>query len=255
MLTQQQYKLLTFIYQRIQAGGVPPSFDEMRDALELKSKSGVHRLVEALVERGYLQRLPNRARALAVKKLPDNMAPVHEPAPLQNKISNIPAWARHLPLNDNGPLPANLLTGGARTNRLGEGDADDGVKLPMYGKIAAGTPIEALQDASHFIQVPERIIRAGYSPKHYYCLLVEGDSMCEAGILNGDTIVIERTQSVNNGDIAVVFIDNAEATLKRIFYHGEKYTLKPENRHYRELEFSADRISVQGRLAGLIRKY
>ncbi len=258
MLTQQQFRLLNFIYQKTTQNGVSPSFDEMRDALELKSKSGIHRLIQALEERGYLRRIPNRARALEVVRMPQNAvaAPnqaINSHVKIKNTDANIPknipSWARNIVQN----YTTNQTI--RKTYHLSDNIDDEEIsnhtKLPLYGKIAAGTPIEALHDDSAFIHVPNHLLGKG----DYYCLCVEGDSMVEAGILNDDIIIIEKTENVAEGTIAVALIDNEEATLKRVFIKGDNIILKPENRHYKERELATERVRVQGRLSGLIRKY
>lgn len=238
MLTKKQYELLLFIERRLRESGVSPSFDEMKDALELKSKSGIHRLITALEERGFIRRLPHRARALEVLRFPEN-AHQHE------------AFAA-------AGVPPALTEGdeGGRVVRGNFGSApralpDDHVSLPLYGKIAAGTPIEALRHHGEMLSVPAAMAGLG---KHY-CLMVEGDSMIEAGILNGDVVIIRECQTAENGAIVVALVDGVEATLKRLRRKGNTVALEPANQTYETRIFGPDRVTVQGRLVGLMRTY
>ena len=217
MLTVKQHELLQFINERLSGTGVSPSFDEMREALELKSKSGVHRLISALEERGFIRRLPNRARALEVVKLPD--MPVATVTPIR------PAAAR--------PMPAN-----------------DMVELPLHGRIAAGTPIEALQGTESFA-VPAALL----GPGEHYALEVSGDSMVDEGILDGDFALIRKVDTARDGEIVVALIDNEEATLKTFRREGSMIRLDPANRQYEAQRYDPRRVQIQGRLAGLIRRY
>ncbi len=232
MLTKKQHELLLYINEYLTDNGVSPSFDEMKEALGLKSKSGIHRLITALVERGFIRRLPHRARAVEVMRLPSDM----------------PKAAR----------------GGARFNpKVIEGDFKnrmhgasiapevEAVQLPLYGRIAAGTPIEALRDHSNFVEVPASMLSNG----EHYALEVEGDSMVDVGILDGDTVVIERGDTAENGSIIVALVDKEEATLKRIRRHGKSIALEPANTSYETRIFPPGRVQVQGRLVGLIRSY
>jgi len=235
MLTKKQYELLVLIDRRINESGVPPSFDEMKDALGLKSKSGIHRLISGLEERGFIRRLPHRARALEVLKLPEN---------LEIKRAT-----------DASSKPANVIKGefgakpqSATVSPMALGSSED---LPMLGRIAAGTPIEAISDPSSYIGVPPSMLGGG----EHYCLEIDGDSMIDAGIFDGDTVVIERTNRTENGAIVVALVDNEEATLKYIHQRGDKVALEPANPAYETRIFGPDRVQVQGRLVGLIRKY
>ena len=239
MLTRKQYDLLLFINEYINSNGVSPSFDEMKDALNLKSKSGIYRLIGSLQERGFLAKLANRARALEVIRLPGNVDP--DNLPKRNPRSD----RKHRPEQDN-------LTqiGGYRDSQPFH-SRQQLIQLPLYGIIAAGTPIEALRDESMMVEVPLTMLGKG----DHYALEIDGDSMVEAGILNGDTVVIERAERVNNGDIAVALIDNEEATLKRYEQNGDMITLHPANRHYQTFQYSVERVSIQGKLVGLMRKY
>ncbi len=228
MLTKKQYELLMFINERLKETGVSPSFDEMKDALDLKSKSGIHRLIVALEERGFIKRLPHRARALDVIKLPDTMA------------SSLSAPSRAiLP-----PLAANMTTDLAVND-------DKAVSLSVMGRIAAGTPIEALQEEVNQISVPIEIMRSG----EHYALEVHGDSMIEAGIFDGDTAIIQNCSTAENGEIVVALVEGYEATLKRLRRKGDMIALEAANQTYESRIFRSDQIRVQGRLVGLIRKY
>ena len=235
MLTKKQYELLVLIDRRINESGVPPSFDEMKDALGLKSKSGIHRLISGLEERGFIRRLPHRARALEVLKLPENLE--------IQRTSDAP------------PKPANVIKGefGAKPQSATASPAAlaSSVDLPMLGRIAAGTPIEAISDPSSYIGIPPSMLGGG----EHYCLEIDGDSMIDAGIFDGDTVVIERTNRTENGAIVVALVDNEEATLKYIHQRGDKVALEPANAAYETRIFGPDRVQVQGRLVGLIRKY
>ena len=215
MLTVKQHELLNFIHQRLSATGVSPSFDEMREALDLKSKSGVHRLISALEERQFIRRLPNRARALEVVKLPEVRS------------------ATVLPLRPAASAPAN-----------------DVLDIPLHGRIAAGTPIEALQGTENFT-VPAALL----GPGEHYALEVSGDSMVEEGILDGDFALIRKIDTARDGEIVVALIDNEEATLKTYRREGRMIRLDPANSRYEPQRYDEDRVQIQGRLAGLIRRY
>ena len=216
MLTVKQHELLNFIHDRLSATGVSPSFDEMREALDLKSKSGVHRLISALEERRFIRRLPNRARALEVVRMPEMTAPTSIVTP--------------------GPSP--ILA------------ANDIIEIPMHGRIAAGTPIEALQGSEAFA-VPAALL----GPGEHYALEVSGDSMVEEGILDGDYALIRKVDTAREGEIVVALIDEAEATLKTFRREGQMIRLDPANRHYEAQRYRPDQVRIQGRLAGLIRRY
>jgi repressor LexA len=234
MLTRKQYELLMFIDRHLKSYGVPPSFDEMKDALSLKSKSGIHRLITGLEERGFIRRLPHRARALEVIKLPENVVGARAagkegftPNVIEGKFKN--------------GAPAAVETGG-------EGET---VSLPLYGRIAAGLPIEATRDETETFDVPAALLGRG----EHYALEVQGDSMIEAGIFDGDIAVIERKDTADNGEIVVALVDNAEVTLKRLRRKGASIALEPANATYETRIFGPDRVSVQGRLKALIRVY
>ena len=215
MLTAKQRELLLFIDARLKESGISPSFDEMREALDLKSKSGVHRLISALEERGFIRRLPNRARALEVVKVPDV------------KASNV------VPMRPAAPAPAN-----------------DTIDIPLHGRIAAGTPIEALQGTESF-SVPAALL----GPGEHYALEVSGDSMVEEGILDGDFALIRKVDNARDGEIVVALIDNEEATLKTYRREGRTIRLDPANSRYEPQRYDEGRVQIQGRLSGLIRRY
>jgi repressor LexA len=239
MLTRKQYELLMFIHERIRETGIPPSFDEMKEALDLKSKSGIHRLITALEERGFLRRMEKRARALEVLKLPDNMAETARPATTRSQAQRAPV--RH----GRGP--------DARTTqpRRSYGDSDNAVNVPLVGRIAAGTPIEALQNRIGDVPVPGGMVARG----NHYALEVTGDSMINAGILDGDTVIIQESDSASTGEIVVALVDNEEATLKRLRRRGDSIALEAANPAYETRLYGADRVKVQGKLVGLIRRY
>ncbi len=258
MLTRKQYELLTFIEERLRTAGISPSFEEMKIALDLKSKSGIHRLITALVERGFIRRLPHRARALEVLKLPEN----REPTPLTGNrpAHTLPDAVPNFALNDDHEDSSTFRKGpgevilGKFTGALpGAMMADnaDALALPLYGKIAAGTPIEALRDHNSSIHVPSAMVGAG----EHYCLTIEGDSMVDAGILDGDVVVIRRGETAENGTIVVALVDGHEATLKRLRRKHNAIALEPCNRAYETRIFPPDRVVVQGRLVGLLRHY
>jgi repressor LexA len=223
MLTAKQRELLTYIDQRLKESGVSPSFDEMREALELKSKSGVHRLISALEERQFIRRLPNRARALEVMRMPDGGAAAAAPVAAQ------PAPA---------PVQRPVVV------------ANDTMEIPLAGKIAAGTPIEALQGNDSF-QVPAALL----GPGEHYALEVSGDSMVEEGILDGDYVLIRKSDTAREGEIVVALIDDEEATLKTFRREGSMVRLDPANRSYEPQRYEPRRVKIQGKLAGLIRRY
>ena len=237
MLTKKQHELLTFINQRLAATGIAPSFDEMKDALTLRSKSGIHRLISGLEERGFIRRLPHRARALEVVKLPEDSA-----AP---STANGPAErGRFSPTVIRGDF-AGALPGTPITSDIAA------VDLPLYGRIAAGTPIEALRDQTSTVGVPGSLIGRG----EHYALEVAGDSMIDAGILDGDTVIIQRCDTADSGAIVVALVDNVEVTLKRLRRRGASIALEPANQAYETRIFGPDQVKVQGRLIGLLRRY
>ncbi|MEQ8503746.1 MAG: transcriptional repressor LexA [Rhodospirillales bacterium] len=243
MLTKKQYELLVFIDKRLNESGVSPSFEEMKEALDLRSKSGIHRLITGLEERGFIRRLPHRARALEVLRLPENMDAVA--APPQPSAPPAPAATNVIPGRFGGGSSAPLM-GGGDTGQPGEA-----VSLPLYGRIAAGTPIEALRDHSNAVDVPPSMLGGG----EHYALEVDGDSMVEAGIHDGDTVIIQRTDTAENGAIVVALVEGSEVTLKRLRRKGASVALEPANKAYETRIFGPDQVEVQGRLIGLMRKY
>ena len=233
MLTQKQKQLLVFIHERMQDSGVPPSFDEMKDALDLKSKSGIHRLITALVERGFIRRLPHRARAIEVIKLPEDSRAI---ASLQTR----------------GGFKPSIIEGSKPALSPAPHSLDSGtVTVPLMGRIAAGVPISAIQDHTQDIPCPPDLLGKG----EHFALEVSGDSMIEAGINDGDTVIIRRCSSAENGDIVVALIDKEEATLKRLRKKGSTVALEAANPAYETRIFGPDQVEVQGRLVGLIRRY
>ena len=227
MLTKKQYQLLMFIDSRLKVVGISPSFEEMKVALNLKSKSGIHRLITGLEERGFIRRLPYRARALEVLKLPENTSIFGRDVVTQLNPSSEEKFKKHY------------------TTETGV------VDLPLYGKIAAGTPVEALRDPSQTIGVPAFMIGRG----EHYTLEIDGDSMIDAGINDGDTVVIERCDVAESGAIVVAVVDQTEVTLKRLQKKGASIALEPANKNYNTQNFGSDRVDVQGRLVGLLRRY
>jgi repressor LexA len=231
MLTRKQHELLMFIHERIKESGVSPSFDEMKDALDLASKSGIHRLITALEERGFLRRLPHRARALEVVKLPEQAT------------TSAPSRGR-------APFRPQVVEGGGQPRAPIEYD-NHAREIPVLGKIAAGTPIEAIQHERDRIMVPESLLGQG----EHFILEVQGDSMIEAGILDGDYVVIRKGDTANNGEIVVALVMGEEATLKRLRRRGASIALEPANRAYETRILGPDQVQVQGKLVGLIRRY
>ena len=237
MLTRKQLELLDFIRQRVDADGVPPSFDEMKDALDLKSKSGIHRLITALEERGFIRRLAHRARALEIVKLPEAMEkPGYQPTSFTPRV-----------IMGSKPDPAPRRPSAALD--IASVDAMD---IPMMGRIAAGVPIEAISHISHHVAVPGSLMSGRGS---HYALEVKGDSMIEAGINDGDIVVIREQQEANNGDIVVALVEDAEATLKRFRRRGTMIALEAANPAYETRVFPDHMVKVQGKLVGLIRSY
>jgi repressor LexA len=224
MLTSKQRELLLFIHERLKETGVSPSFDEMKEALNLASKSGIHRLITALEERGFLRRLPNRARALEVLKLPDaaNPGPVRSRSPFTPRVVA-------------GASPA----------------ANDFMSIPVLGRIAAGVPIEAIQHETDRLSVPNGMLDEG----EYFALEVKGDSMIDAGILEGDMVICRRCDTAQSGDIVVALVDDSEATLKRLRRRGQAIALEAANPAYETRIFRADQVAIQGKLATLFRRY
>ncbi len=233
MLTNKQAELLRFIHERLKETGVPPSFEEMKEALDLRSKSGIHRLISALEERGFIRRLPNRARALEVLKLPESSTP-------------------SLASNRRNFSP-NVIEGSLGKVRAITSDEDSGrpIAIPVMGRIAAGTPISAIQSRSHTIHVPPEMLSTG----DHFALEVRGDSMIEAGIFEGDTALIKKADTADTGDIVVALIDEEEATLKRLRKKGASIALEAANPSYETRIFGPDRVRIQGKLVGIIRRY
>ncbi|MDQ0345770.1 transcriptional repressor LexA [Ancylobacter vacuolatus] len=231
MLTRKQHELLLFINERLQQDGVPPSFEEMKEALDLRSKSGIHRLITALEERGFIRRLPNRARALEVVRLPEDAQPTK---PVRSFSPNV--------------IEGNL--GKVRPSSDDDGDRRV-VSIPVMGRIAAGTPISAIQSRDHTIGMPPEMLSGG----EHYALEVRGDSMIEAGILDGDLALIRKCDAASTGEIVVALIDDEEATLKRLRRKGASVALEAANPAYETRIFGPDRVRIQGKLVGLFRRY
>jgi repressor LexA len=223
---------LRFIHERLKEAGVPPSFDEMKDALDLRSKSGIHRLITALEERGFIRRLPNRARAIEVVRLPESVA------------HGVAARAR-------GFTPSVIEGNLGRVRATPDEDSSRPIAVPVMGRIAAGTPIEAIQNKSSVINMPPDMLSAG----EHFALEVRGDSMIEAGILDGDIALIKRTEAADTGDIVVALIDDEEATLKRFRRRGASIALEPANTAYEVRILPPNRVRIQGKLVGLFRRY
>jgi repressor LexA len=232
MLTKKQSELLRFIHERLQDSGVPPSFDEMKDALDLRSKSGIHRLILALEERNFIRRLPNRARAIEVLRLPESATVA---APRAQKFSP-------------SVIEGNL---GKRRPAAARGEESPFVAIPVMGRIAAGTPISAIQTRTHTIGMAPDFLGSG----EHFALEVRGDSMIEAGIFEDDTVVIRRQDDAETGDIVVALIDDEEATLKRLRKRGASIALEAANPAYETRIFGPDRVQVQGKMVSLLRKY
>ncbi|MER8776055.1 transcriptional repressor LexA [Mesorhizobium sp. M0977] len=243
MLTRKQHELLMFIHERLKESGIPPSFDEMKEALDLASKSGIHRLITALEERGFIRRLPNRARALEVLRLPDSIAPglnaarKFSPSVIQGSLGQGPRQGK--PTSSRVPAAGN------------DDDVVAAVSIPVMGRIAAGVPIDAIQHQTHSISVPPDMIMGG----EHYALEVKGDSMIEAGIFDGDTVIIRSADTASPGEIVVALVDEEEATLKRFRRKGASIALEAANPAYETRIFGPDRVKVQGKLVGLIRRY
>ena len=253
MLTRKQYELLMFINRRLNESGVSPSFDEMKAALDLKSKSGIHRLISSLEERGFLRRLPHKARALQVLRLPDAAA-VFPQAVTAFPPPEQPRRGASLREGEagNGFTPQ-VIAGGLRQGLAGVVAAEEAraITLPLYGRIAAGTPIEALRDNSTTIDVPFNVLGKGT----HYALEIAGDSMIDAGIFDGDVAIIQGADTADSGQIVVALIDEQEATLKRLRRKGASIALEPANPAYETRIFGPDRVKIQGRLVGLYRRY
>lgn len=238
MLTRKQHELLRFIQHRLQEDGVPPSFDEMKEALDLRSKSGIHRLITALEERGFIRRMPNRARALEIVKLPEQAVPGgvprgrFNPNVIEGSLGRVRPVSPHQPAANDEPMA-------------------EIVSIPVMGRIAAGTPISAIQNRSATISLPPDMLGQG----DHFALEVRGDSMIEAGINDGDTVIIRKQDSANNGEIIVALIDDEEATLKRLRKRGSSIALEAANPAYETRVLGPDRVRIQGRLVSLFRRY
>jgi repressor LexA len=230
MLTRKQFELLRFVHERLKESGVPPSFDEMKDALDLRSKSGIHRLITALEERGFIRRLPNRARAIEVIKLPETVGQG---------------------VGRRGFTPSVIEGNLGRVRVSSEEDSGRPVAVPVMGRIAAGTPVETIEIKSHVMNVPADLLSTG----DHYALEVRGDSMIEAGILEGDIALIRKIDTADTGDIVVAVIDGEEATLKRFRRRGASIALEPANTAYEVRILPPNRVRIQGKLVGLFRRY
>ena len=233
MLTRKQLDLLNYINKHLNKDGIPPSFDEMKEALDLRSKSGIHRLITALEERGFIRRLAHRARAIEIVKLPDSLE-------TNNKVTKISRVSTINPASNEDVNPRPIS------------DSEHASALPVMGRIAAGVPIEAISQISHNVAVPGHMLRNGGD---HYALEVKGDSMIEEGINDGDIVVIKETKTAVNGDIVVALVKDSEATLKRFFYRGDAIALEAANPAYETRILPSGDVKVQGRLVGLIRSY
>ena len=233
MLTRKQLDLLNYINKHLNKDGIPPSFDEMKEALDLRSKSGIHRLITALEERGFIRRLAHRARAIEIVKLPDSLE-------TNNKVTKLSRVSTKNPARNEDVNPRTLS------------DSVHASELPVMGRIAAGVPIEAISQISHNVAVPGHMLRNG---GEHYALEVKGDSMIEEGINDGDIVVIKETKTAVNGDIVVALVKDSEATLKRFFYRGDAIALEAANPAYETRILPSVDVRVQGRLVGLIRSY
>lgn len=236
MLTRKQMELLMFVHERLKESGVPPSFDEMKDALDLRSKSGIHRLIKALEERGFIKRLPNRARALEVIRLPEAAQK---------------AVAAAAPESRPRGFAPNVIQGTIGKARSVSANSNEPVLVPIMGRIAAGVPIDAIQNHTHSIPIPPDML----TPGEHFALEVRGDSMIEAGILDGDTVLIRKGDTADSGEIVVALVDDEEATLKRLRKKGGAIALEAANPAYETRIYGPDRVRIQGRLVGLLRRY
>jgi len=235
MLTAKQHELIRFIQQRLEETGISPSFEEMKEALDLKSKSGVHRLISALEERGFIRRLPNRARALEVIKNPEDSTPIPRTTPA---------------LAANDTVVSGTVAGSAASPKPAPEPANDVIDIPLHGRIAAGAPIEALEGQSS-LPVPAALL----GPGEHYALEVSGDSMIEAGIFDGDFALVRRTNTARDGEIVVALVNGEEATLKYLHKDGSLVRLDPANATYDPQVYGPGEVEVQGKLAGLLRRY
>ena len=235
MLTRKQHELLIFIHKHLKKQGVSPSFEEMKEAVGLKSKSGIHRLVTGLEERGFIRRLAHRARAIEVLRMPETATAEGKPA------AAAPGFQ------------PNVIRGDFKNRLHGArfGEEAETVQMPLYGRIAAGTPIEALRDPDTSVDVPRQLMGKG----EHYALEVDGDSMIDAGIMDGDVVIIERCDTAENGSIVVAVVDDNEVTLKRLRRKGNSVALEPANKTYETRIFGPDQVKIQGRLVGLLRRF
>jgi repressor LexA len=245
MLTRKQYELLVYVKGHMDRHGVSPSFDEMKEALALKSKSGIYRLITGLEERGFIRRLPHRARALEVLRLPDNhLAAIHGARPGAGGAAAAGAPSSFQPNVIRGEFRRDIPGAIAAANAAA-------VSLPLYGRIAAGQPIEAIQHEGETVDVPAELVARG----EHFALSVVGDSMVDAGILEGDTAIIRRQDHAETGEIVVALVDEGEVTLKRLRKRGASIALEPANKAYETRIFGPDRVRLQGKLVGLLRRY
>ena len=242
MLTPKQKQLLLFINERIEATGVPPSFDEMKVALNLKSKSGIHRLIMALEERGFIRRLPHRARALEVTKLPERARNVFDAERRRNGGGFMPTVIEGTKRSSFEESPQSAFI---------RDREDGGIQVPVMGRIAAGVPRSAIEDHSHMLVMPPEFLSQG----EHFALEVRGNSMIDAGILEGDTVILKRTPTAESGEIVVALIDEEEATLKRLRKKGQSIALEPANSTFETRIFGPDRVKIQGKLVALLRRY
>jgi repressor LexA len=261
MLTRKQHELLIFIDRHLKTSGYSPSFDEMKEALNLRSKSGIHRLISALEERGFLSRRHHQARALEVLRLPGESGPTpvlvggHSAGPHGLPERGLVAATRDLPKRPDGApgFAPTVIQGDFSARLAGVRAAPEvgAVQLPLYGRIAAGLPIEAMRDTTSYFEVPVALL----GPGEHYALEVAGDSMIDAGIQDGDTVIIRRAETAENGQIVVALVDEEEVTLKRLRRRGNSVALEPANQRHESRIFPAERVRVQGRLVALMRRY
>ena len=242
MLTRKQHELLTFIDRHLRTTGFSPSFEEMKAALNLRSKSGIHRLISALEERGFLIRRHHRARALEVVRLPGDLGARDEAIAEAPVATPSPGFRPNVIRGDFGGRLAGVRSAAPEAGS---------VQLPLYGRIAAGMPIEALADSGNHVEVPVSLL----GPGEHFALEVDGESMHDAGIWDGDTVLIRRTDTADNGEIVVALVNNAEVTLKRLRRRGHSIALEPANQSFKTQIYPADKVRVQGRLVGLLRRY
>lgn len=248
MLTKKQYELLDFINKRLAEQGVSPSFDEMKEALGLRSKSGIHRLITGLEERGFIRRLPHRARALEITRLPENLVAAAVASAGQASAASPAAGGNFRP---------NVIQGDFRPTLAGAASmatptaANESVALPLYGRIAAGVPIEAVRDTTNMIDVPASMLGRG----EHFALEVAGDSMIDAGIFDGDTVIVRRDETPESGAVVVALVDDNEVTLKRLRRNKGSIALEPANKAFETRIFGPDRVRVQGRVVGLLRRF